>query len=199
MGLTSESKRRQMNLDSPVYGALTDKMQLPADGSLQVASGIHPKIEPELAFTIGPQLGGHITLQEAAAACTGVAPAMEILDSRYVGFKYFSLPDVIADNSSSFMFVVGKFRPLAGLPLDKLVLAMRVNGEIKQQATSDAISGHPLRSLVQLCALLAERNEVVPAGSIVMAGAATVAEQLHAGDRVELTAEGLGSVAVEAR
>ncbi|HEX8440552.1 MAG TPA: 4-oxalocrotonate decarboxylase, partial [Archangium sp.] len=30
MGLTSEAKRRQMNLDLPVYGVLTDRMQVPA-------------------------------------------------------------------------------------------------------------------------------------------------------------------------
>jgi 2-oxo-3-hexenedioate decarboxylase len=194
MGLTSEAKRKQMNLDSPVYGVLTDKMLVPAGGKLKLSSGIHPKIEPELAFRIGLELNGPITIEEAAAACSGVAPAMEILDSRYVGFKYFSLPDVIADNSSSFMFVVGTFQPLADRKLDQLSMVMRVNGENKQQATSDAISGHPLRSIVQLCALL---GRPVPAGSIVLAGAATVAESLRAGDRVELEVEGLGSVAID--
>ena len=35
------------------------------------------------------------------AACSGVGPALEILDSRYRDFKYFSLSDVVADNASS--------------------------------------------------------------------------------------------------
>jgi len=199
MGLTSEAKRKQMSLDSPVYGVLTDRMQL-TDGTLSLKGSIHPKIEPEVAFKIDRELRGNITLEQAAEACSGVAPAMEILDSRYRGFKYFSLPDVVADNSSSFLFVVaGTWRPLAGLALDRLQMTMSVNGEPKQTAESSAISGHPLVSIVQLCELLARRDRTLPAGSIVMAGAATVAEVLHAGDRIELVVDGLGSVSVTAR
>ena len=200
MGLTSEAKRKQMSLDSPVYGVLTDRMQLIDGGTLPLKGSIHPKIEPEVAFKIARELRGNITLEQAAEACSGVAPAMEILDSRYRGFKYFSLPDVVADNSSSFLFVVGAtWRPLSGLALDQLKMTMSVNGEPKQMAESSAISGHPLVSIVQLCELLAKRDRTLPAGSIVMAGAATVAEVLHAGDRIELVVDGLGSVSVTAR
>jgi 2-oxo-3-hexenedioate decarboxylase len=199
MGLTSEAKRKQMSLDSPVFGVLTDRMQIPDGGTLPLKGSIHPKIEPEVAFRIEKELRGAISLAQAAAACSGVTAAMEILDSRYVGFKYFSLPDVIADNSSSFMFVVSNsWHPLAGLELDKLEMTMSVNGEVKQRAVSSAISGHPLTSIVQLCQLLAKRDRALPAGSIVLAGAATVAEMLHPGDRVELTVEGLGSVSLSA-
>ena len=70
--------------------------------------------------------------------------------------------------------------------------------EPKQSAESSAISGHPLISIVQLCELLARRDRALPAGSIVMAGAATVAEVLKSGDKFELTVEGLGSVSVTA-
>ena len=198
MGLTSIAKREQMNLGAPVYGVLTDRMAIPAGGTLKIASGIHPRAEPEVAFQVGHELSGTISRAQAAAACTGVAASMEILDSRYRGFKYFSLPDVIADNSSSFMFVLGTFQPLGALKLDRLSMTMRINGAIKQQATSDAISGHPLDSVVQLCALLADRGENLPAGSVVLAGAATAAEPLKADDRVELEVEGLGTVGVNA-
>ena len=52
MGLTSEEKRRQMNLDSPLYGILTDKMQLENGSEFSMENLIHPKIEPEIAFFI---------------------------------------------------------------------------------------------------------------------------------------------------
>ncbi len=197
MGLTSEAKRKQMSLDSPVYGVLTDRMQVADGGTLPLKGSIHPKIEPEVAFKIARELRGSITLEQAAEACSGVAPAMEILDSRYRGFKYFSLPDVVADNSSSSLFVVAQaWRPIAGLALDRLKMTMSVNGEPKQTAESSAISGNPLVSIVQLCELLARRDRTLPAGSIVMAGAATVAEALHPGDRIALVVENLGSVSV---
>ncbi|HLM48665.1 MAG TPA: 4-oxalocrotonate decarboxylase, partial [Myxococcaceae bacterium] len=107
MGLTSEAKRRQMNLESPVYGVLTDRMQVQAGGVIALAQGIHPKIEPEIAFRTSRELGGKVTRDEVLDACASVFAAMEILDSRYRDFKYFSLPDVVADNSSSSLFVLG--------------------------------------------------------------------------------------------
>ena len=82
MGLTSEAKRRQMNLDSPVYGVLTDRMQVPAGGTLRLQGAIHPKIEPELAFRTSRELRGRITREQALDACASVFAAMEILDSR---------------------------------------------------------------------------------------------------------------------
>jgi 2-oxo-3-hexenedioate decarboxylase len=82
------------------------------------------------------------------------------------------------------------------LDLLHLRMVMEVNGERVQEARSDAISGDPMLSVVQLCALLAERGESLPAGSIVLAGAATAAHMLRAGDRIRLTVDGLGELAV---
>jgi 2-oxo-3-hexenedioate decarboxylase len=74
-------------------------------------------------------------------------------------------------------------------------MRMRVDGRVAQDADSNAISGHPLESLVQLVEML---PHPLPAGSIVLAGAATVAEALHPGMEISLEVEGLGSVAVQA-
>ena len=197
MGLTSEAKRRQMNLDSPVYGVLTDRMQVPAGGTLRLQGAIHPKIEPELAFRTSRELRGRITREQALDACESVFAAMEILDSRYTDFKYFSLPDVVADNSSSSLFVLGTTeRPPRELDLPQLQMVMEVNGERVQAARSDAISGDPVLSIVQLCELLEQRGESLPAGSIVLAGAATAAHMLRPGDRIRLTVDGLSDVTI---
>ncbi|MCI0669586.1 MAG: fumarylacetoacetate hydrolase family protein [Myxococcaceae bacterium] len=199
MGLTSKAKREQMNLASPVYGVLTDRMRVPDGGTFRVAGGIHPKVEPEIAFHIARELEGHVSREEALAACDGVCAALEILDSRFAGFKYFSLPDVVADNSSSSHFVLaGEWRSSKGLDLAALSMRMSVDGVMKQSASSNAISGDPVLSLVQLVEMLAAQGEVLPAGSIVLAGAATVAEQLAPGQEVVGEVEGLASVRVRA-
>ncbi|HEX8704604.1 MAG TPA: fumarylacetoacetate hydrolase family protein [Myxococcaceae bacterium] len=197
MGLTSEAKRKQMNLDSPVYGVLTDRMKVPEGGVFRLQGTIHPKIEPEIAFCTSRELRGRITREQALEACGSVMAAMEILDSRYIDFKYFSLPDVVADNSSSSMFVLGSTeRPPGELDLAKLQMSMEVNGKQVQSALSSAISGDPVLSVVQLCELLDARGEALPAGSIVLAGAATAAHMLQPGDQVKLTVDGLGSVSI---
>ena len=195
MGLTSAAKRAQMNLDSAIWGVLTDAMLVPNHGQVRAADGVHPKIEPEIALRLGAPLAGTVTHAQAWAAVDGVAGALEILDSRYVGFKYFSLPDVIADNASSWRFVLGPWH--APLDVADLPMTMAVNGQPVQTGSSAAISGHPVESLVQLAALLAEVGLSLPAGTVVMTGAATLAEPIAPGMRVTLHVPGLDDVQVD--
>ena len=195
MGLTSEAKRRQMNLDSPLYGFLTDRMQIQSGKSFSITSKIHSKIEPEVAFWIKQDLSGEVTREQVLKACAGVCAALEILDSRYTQFKYFSMEDVISDNSSSSDFVLGPWREdFQNLDLKNLKMEMFADGKISQTGISSDISGDPVESVIELCRLLAERNQTLKAGSIVLAGAATAAIELKPGLQVELKVENLPAV-----
>ncbi len=195
MGLTSEAKRRQMSLDAPIYGVLTDAMVV--QGTFHLRGTLHPKIEPEVAFRFARGLAGTPDRSAVLSACTAVGPALEILDSRYRDFKYFSLPDVVADNaSSSHVVLPERWVEIEGRDTSRVELVMFVDGTPRQRATGAAISGDPVLSVVQLCALLTARGRSVPAGSVVLAGAATVAEPLVAGMEVRLDAGWLGSTSV---
>lgn len=195
MGLTSEAKRKQMDLDSPIYGVLTDRMVV--EGTFRIAGSLHPKIEPEIAFRFDQGLAGRPDRAEVLARCSGVGPALEILDSRYRDFKYFSLPDVVADNaSSSHLVLPARWTSPRDGDLSSVELVMSVDGAVRQRAPGSAISGDPVRSMVQLCELLDGRGLSLPPGSVVLAGAATAAEPLRAGMEIRLEAGWLGSVGV---
>ena len=197
MGLTSEGKRRQMNLDSPLFGELTSSMQIPNSSTFSIDQLIHPKIEPEIAFIISKTLSGDVTREQVIDSCEAVAACMEILDSRYEQFKYFSMEDVIADNSSSSHFVVGPWvKAFSGINLSELKMKMSVDGEVVQEGLSKEISGDPVVSVIELCRLLAARNRALPAGSIVLAGAATAAVELKPGQKIELIVDSLPPVHV---
>jgi 2-oxo-3-hexenedioate decarboxylase len=186
-----------MGLHASIYGVLTDRMVV-GNGRFGLAGSIHPKIEPEIAFLTKAPLSGTVTAAEVLEATEAVASAMEILDSRYVGFKYFSLPDVVADNASSSHLVVGPWvTDFRDLDLAALDMAMSVDGALVERAPSSAISGDPVKSVVELCALLAGHGLSLPAGSLVLAGAATTAVALKPGMRVSLAVTGLPDVAVE--
>ncbi len=200
MGLTSEAKRKQMNLDSPLYGVLTDRMKIENQGNFHLRGTIHPKIEPEVAFLIAKDLRGKLTRDEVLNSCEAVCACLEILDSRYDQFKYFSMEDVIADNSSSSHFVHGPWlKDFSHLDLTNLKMKMKVNGTVAQEGISKDISGDPVMSVIQLCELLAERDRHLPAGSIVLAGAATAAVTLEEGQQVELEVESLPPVIVHVK
>jgi 2-oxo-3-hexenedioate decarboxylase len=197
MGLTSEGKRKQMNLDAPLYGVLTDTMQVENEGNYQLKGSIHPKIEPEIAFYLNKELKGSVSREQVLEACEAICPALEILDSRYDGFKYFSMEDVISDNSSSSHYILGpKTVDFKNIDLTNLNMKMKINGSIAQEGNSKAISDDPVVSVIQLAELLAERGQSIPAGSFVLAGAATAAVALEEGMEVCLEVEHLQNMKV---
>jgi 2-oxo-3-hexenedioate decarboxylase len=198
MGLTSKAKRKQMDLDAPLYGVLTNTMLVDNGGNYSMKGQIHPKIEPEVAFLISKELSGTPSREDVLAATEAIFPCMEILDSRYKHFKYFSMEDVISDNSSSSQYILGeKMADFAHLNLANLSLKMKVNGEVAQEGNTKAISGDPVLSVIQLCELLAARGKTLPAGMVVLAGAATTAVALEAGMKIELEMEGMGATSVK--
>ena len=194
MGLTSRAKMAQVKVDEVVWGRLTDAMRLEEGASLPRTRYVHPRIEPELAFLLEAPLTGIVTAAEAMAAVGGIAPAMEIIDSRYRNFKV-ALPDVIADNASSSGFVVGDWsRP--DQDFSNLGLVMEVNGRAVEIGSTAAILGNPSRSLVAAARLAGSALGRLEAGWIILAGGATAAHPLAVGERVRLTMQNLGSVSI---
>src|SRR5690606_32066293 len=137
MGFTSRAKMLQMGVSDMIWGRLTSGMLVEDGGSIALADYVHPRVEPEVAFLIGKPLSGNVTLPQALAAVEAVAPALEIIDSRYENFR-FSLTDVVADNSSSSGFVVGPWRSPA-TDLDNLGLVMAFDGRPQAFGSTAAI------------------------------------------------------------
>jgi 2-oxo-3-hexenedioate decarboxylase len=162
-------------------------------GVIEFRQYVHPRVEPEIAFLLKKPLAGNVTAAEAMAACEAVAPAMEIIDSRYKAFK-FSLADVVADNCSGAGFVVGAWQS-ANTDLSNLGMLLEIDGRPVQIGSSAAILGHPMRSLVAAARLSSAAGEPLQPGWIVMAGGATAAEALKPGNYVRNTVEKLGSCA----
>lgn len=192
MGFTSRAKMVQMGVSDLIWGRLTSGMRLEDGGKVSVSSRVHPRIEPEVAFLLGSPLSGAVSPAEAALAVAAVAPAMEVIDSRYEAFQ-FSLPDVVADNSSASGFVVGPWCD-PHVDLANLGMVMEIDGRPAQIGSTAAILGHPLRSLAAASRLAAEQGMVLEEGWIVLAGGATAAVALQAGQHVRLVAEELGQV-----
>jgi 2-oxo-3-hexenedioate decarboxylase len=190
MGFTSRAKMVQMGLSDVIWGRLTDGMQVEEGGSTTFARYVRPRVEPEIAFVLKKALSGRETAAQALAAVEAVAPALEIIDSRYRDFK-FSLPEVIADNASSSGFVIGGWHD-PRRDIGNLGLVLSIDGRTVQVGSTSAILGHPLRSLVAAARLSAAAGEPLQPGWIVMAGGATQAEWVQPGQYVSVEMEGLG-------
>lgn len=197
LGFTSKAKMVQMGVDHLIWGGLTDAMQVQDGGSIDLNDFIHPRIEPEIGFLTKHDIDIALNMTNCLDYVEGIFPALEIIDSRYQAFK-FSLEDVVADNTSSAAFVMGRLYSTQDFQANMGVL-LKQNGQVVESGTTAAILGNPLHALIQISELLQQRGQILPAGSIILAGAATAAIPLHSGYHYQNEINGLGSVSVSVK
>lgn len=195
MGITSEAKMKQMNVDDPIYGYVFDYMVVNDTDSISISDYIHPKAELELGFVLSKDLEGPgVTARDVLQATEYVFPAIEIIDSRYENFN-FTLPDVIADNTSARGAVFGTtFSKPEQHDLDVVGATLLINGEVKAMGTGAAVLGHPANAVARLANMLSKKGEKVLAGEPILTGGITAAIHLSVGDYVSAKFTGLGEV-----
>ncbi|MDQ0634319.1 2-oxo-3-hexenedioate decarboxylase [Arthrobacter pascens] len=194
LGFTSEAKMAQMGVSELIVGFLTDAMEISDGGSLSLKGLVHPRVEPEIAFRLSTSIGPESTEEQFLAAVEAVAPALEVIDSRYQNFR-FSLPDVVADNTSACRYVIGPWQPMTPKLAGRAV-ALKFDGAPAAEGSTSDILGDPLLTLPRLLAMSAKYGFTIPAGSVILAGAATAAVALTPGALVSADIEGLGTVSL---
>lgn len=193
LGLTSRAKMEQVGVHEPIIGHLTTSMVLNDGGVIGLGDFCHPRAEPEVAFVLAEDLYGPVTPAQALGAVLGVAAAIEIIDSRYKDFK-FTLPDVVADNTSASRFVLGSnVIPVDLVNLGNLGIVFEVNGAIAEIGSSAAVLEHPARALAELANMMARRGKYLEAGQIILSGGATAAVVLKPGDHVRAVIDEIGT------
>lgn len=195
LGLTSAAKQQQMNVDSPLYGWLTDDMLIDTGADLHCERYIQPRCEPEIAFLLGRDIAGQdVSAAHVIAATELVFPAIDVLDSRFSGYK-FALPDVVADNSSCAGYALGgQGTSPVGIDLRLVGCAFYKNGQLIASASGAAVLGHPAASVAWLVRELAVRGRGLRAGQVVLAGSMTEAIAVSPGDTITSRIDRLGSI-----
>ena len=190
LGFTSRAKMEQMGVDSVIAGFLLDSHEVADGASLDRGALIHPRVEPEIAFRISRDVAADEPVEDVLAAVDAVAPALEVIDSRYRDF-HFRLGDVIADNTSAARFVVGEWQPVPD-DLSDLEVTMRFDGAEVARGSTAAILGDPWEALRELRGLTEATHLGLRKGAIVLAGAATEALPLPVAGEVQVSVHGLG-------
>jgi 2-oxo-3-hexenedioate decarboxylase len=200
IGLTSKAKMLQMGVSVPSIGFLMADTKRAAGSTVTTQDLVHPRVECEIAFFTKAELRGPgCTAEHVLAATDYVVPALEIIDSRFSGFK-FDLPSVIADNGSSARFVPGTNQyAVDALDLCAIHVTLEKNGELVTTGISDAVLGNPAIAIAMLVNLLAEQGETLPAQSFVMSGAITEAIPVKAGDSIRAVFNGMGEITTQFR
>lgn len=194
LGFTSKAKMAQMGVSDVIVGRLTDGMQVPDGEETDLDRYIHPKVEPEVAYRISCDVDLADPEVDILGCVDAIAPALEIIDSRYLDFR-FTYEDVVADNTSAAGFAIGPWARMSeAVDAADLEVRLRV-GDQENTGTTAAILGDPKEALRALLDMCRRRGFPLRTGDVVLAGAATAAIRLGPATAT-CSVAGLGSVSL---
>jgi 2-keto-4-pentenoate hydratase len=194
LGFTSLAMQKAMGVDRPNFGWLTDVMMV-HDRIVHMDLLIHPKVEPEIAFLLAADLDGSATADDVLAATAALVPCLEVVDSRFVDFR-FDLEDNIADDSSAALVVLGDaaLRP-DGFELRTCGVVLTVDGELAYTAAGAAALDHPAEAVAWMARSVAG-GRGLRAGDIVISGGLTSPVDLERGMTVGVDIDRIGTASL---
>lgn len=195
VGLTSSAVQKQLGVDQPDFGVLFDDMENLSGADLPMARLIQPKVEAEVAFVVGADLGDHAPTWAEFLRCMDYAvPALEIVDSAIVDWR-ITLVDTVADNASSALYVLGEQPVSIGrLQLAELPMTMYRGNAVVSGGRGAACLGHPLRAAWWLACTMARQGRPLKAGEVLLSGALGPMVPVGVGDELVAELGELGSV-----
>jgi len=186
IGLTSDAIQNQLGVDEPDFGRLLDTMFV--DGrTIPTEDLIAPRVEPEVGFLLEEDLEPPVTYLDVLDATSAVLPVLEIIDSRVRDWD-IRIQDTIADNASAGLYLTGEsLTSLDGIDLSLEGVKLYRNGTLEASGVGAAVLDHPARSVAWLANTLADLDQRVEAGDLILSGSLTPAVDVEPGD--VLTAE----------
>ncbi|TWD98509.1 2-keto-4-pentenoate hydratase [Neobacillus bataviensis] len=197
IGLTSVAVQKMLGVDEPDYGHLLDSMVVENGGTIFCETMLQPKVEGEIAFILKKDLKGpNVTVLDVLQATDYVVPALEIVDSRIQDWK-IKLPDTVADNASSGLFVLGgKPTKIKDINLELMGMVLLQNGEVANTGVGAAALGNPATCVAWLANRLADYDITLKAGEVILSGALSGMVVVNPGDNFTARFANLGQVSV---
>lgn len=197
IGLTSFAVQKQLGVDQPDYGILTDKMQVLEGEIIPWKELFQPKAEMEIGFILKKDVvGTDISMEVLEDVIEAAVPAIEIVGSRISDWN-IRITDTIADNASASHFVVGApVKNWKEIDLTDCSMRMTRAGKVVSEGTGAACMGNTLNATLWLAKTMAELGTPLRAGYIILSGALGPMVAVEPGDNIEGSIEGIGAINV---
>jgi 2-oxo-hept-3-ene-1,7-dioate hydratase len=195
IGLTSKVMQVATGITEPDYGVIFDDMVLESGASVEFDRFSNVRIEVELAFVLRERLEGpSTTIFDVLEATAYVVPALEILNS-HIALEGRTIVDTISDNAAMGAMVIGG-RPVKpdAVDLRWVSALLSRNQVIEESGVAAAVLGHPAMGVAWLANKLAEHDQALEAGEIILAGSFTRPMWVQRGDTVHADYRELGTV-----
>jgi 2-oxo-hept-3-ene-1,7-dioate hydratase len=204
IGLTSRAMQQSVNITEPDHGLLLDDMFFEDGSTIALDQFVGVRIEVELAFVLGSNLGGPgCTIFDVLRATEYVTPALEILDSRIqmsdpeTGHQR-TIVDTVSDNAADAGIITGGrvVRP-HDVDLRWVSALLYRNGIIEESGVAAAVLNHPANGVAWLANKLAPHGVELEAGQIILAGSFTRPVWARAGDTFQADYGPMGCISCQ--
>lgn len=191
IGFTNRSLWERYGVDAPFWSRMWDRtVQRAPGGRADVSTGglVQPRIETEVAFGLAGPLPATDDAREALEAVAWMAPAFEIVQCPFPGWR-FRLADCVAAFGLHARCVVGPAVPVCA---DRDGLVARLgsfrarlthDGVVRGEGAGSAVLGSPAHALAFLSRVLADQPDADPLGEgeIITTGTVIDAQPLRPG------------------
>ncbi|MBS3737616.1 2-keto-4-pentenoate hydratase [Mesohalobacter halotolerans] len=185
IGLTSFAVQKQLGVDEPDFGILTDDMQIKNHSKISFSQLMQPKAEAEWAFVLKENLDADmITLNDVKNAIDYAVVAIEVVGSRIKNWD-IKITDTIADNASASHFVLGSKKiDLSKIDLVNCKMQMFKNDSLVSEGNGQACMGNPLNAVQWLAKTMQKNNQPLKVGEIILSGALGPMIEIKKGDNL---------------
>lgn len=203
IGLTSRAMQQASQITEPDYAPLMDDMFFENGSDIPIERFIKPRIEVELAFVLAkPLRGPDIKIFQVLQATEYVTPALEIIDARIEQFdRDTQAPRKVFDTISDFAANAGIV--IGGRPVKPDAVDLRwcgallyKNAVIEETGLAAAVLNHPATGVAWLANRIANYDEQLNAGDIVLAGSFTRPTAAVRGDVLHADYGRLGNISL---
>jgi len=188
VGFGSPSSLELMEITAPLIGYLTSATLMPSGASIDPSTWARGVVEFEVAVRMGHDLGPGAGHDQAAAAVSALAPAIELADVTIVPAPD-RVSDIVGENIFHTGLVLGDFDAgRAGLDLEGLVGHITIDG-VERDPVHDleAITGRYPRIVSTVATTLAASGERLRSGDIIITGAIVPPVPIGEGSRFTFT------------
>lgn len=202
IGLTSKAMQDALKISTPDSGVLFDDMLFETGSIVPEGRFIQPRIEAEIAFVMGADLGPSPSRDDVLAATEAVVPALEILDTRIhrkdpeTGALRV-ITDTISDNAANAGIVMGQQRHAPdAMDLRWVGAIVTRNGEVEETGLGAGVLNDPPTGIVWLAERLATQGQQIRKGEVVLSGSFIRPLEAPSGSVIEADYGPFGQVSI---
>lgn len=195
IGLTSRVMQEATGISEPDYGAIFADAVFENGSVIEFDRFSNVRVEVELAFRLSaPLQGPGVSVFDVLNATEYVVPALEILSSR-IELQGRTIVDTISDNAAFGGLVHGGNPVRIGEVDLRWVSALLYRNEVVEESgVAAAVLNHPATGVAWLANKLAQHDDRLEAGELVLAGSFTRPMWVSRGDTVLADYRELGTI-----